>query len=172
MTPVLSRGQMRAFDAYAIAHCRVQSLVLMENAGRGATDVVVRHALSGRPAGARVAVVCGTGNNGGDGLVVARHLALRGARVVVVAAGDPQRISPDAHANIDAWRGVGGDVRELRPGSPLSPLHDALRDAQLVVDALFGTGLDRPIEGWLAEVVGAVNACPAPRFALDVPSGL
>ena len=74
MIPVLSREQMRAFDQHAIEVCRVPSLVLMENAGRGATDVLVRELLDGDAANARVIVVCGTGNNGGDGLVIARHL--------------------------------------------------------------------------------------------------
>ncbi|MBV9945228.1 MAG: bifunctional ADP-dependent NAD(P)H-hydrate dehydratase/NAD(P)H-hydrate epimerase, partial [Myxococcales bacterium] len=80
MIPVLSRAQMRAFDAHAIETAHVPSLVLMENAGRGATDVLVRELLGGATPAARVVVVCGTGNNGGDGLVIARHLLVRGAR--------------------------------------------------------------------------------------------
>ena len=81
MIPVLSRAQMRAFDAHAISVCKVPSIVLMENAGRGATDVMERELLGGRAEGHRVVIVCGTGNNGGDGLVVGRHLIARGARV-------------------------------------------------------------------------------------------
>jgi NAD(P)H-hydrate epimerase len=143
----------------------------MENAGRGATDVLVRE-LPPAGRGGPVVVVCGTGNNGGDGLVVARQLRVRGLRVVVALAGDAQRMSPDARANLDAWRGVGGDVTELRPGAPLGALAEAMAGAAVVVDGLFGTGLDRPIEGWLAGVVSAMNASPAPRLALDLPSGL
>ena len=172
MRSVLSRAQMRTFDAYAIDRCRVPSLVLMENAGRGATDVLVRELLGGRSAGARIAIVCGTGNNGGDGLVIARHLLVRGAQAVVLVAGDMKRVSPDARANLDAWLGVGGEVRALGPGATLSSLAHAMGDAAVVVDALFGTGLDRAIEGWLSDVVHAMNAVPAPRFAVDVPSGL
>jgi NAD(P)H-hydrate epimerase len=172
MTPVLSREQMRAFDRHAIEVCHVPSLVLMENAGRGATDVLVRELLEGDASNARAIVVCGTGNNGGDGLVLARHLLLRGADPTVWLCGDASKVSPDARANLEAWRGVGGEVQSLPPGSPLEPLKEALAEADLVVDALFGTGLDRPIEGFLADVVRAMNAATAPRFAVDLPSGL
>jgi NAD(P)H-hydrate epimerase len=163
---------MRAFDKRAIEQCTVPSLVLMENAGRGATDVLVRELLEGDAADARVIAVCGTGNNGGDGLVVARHLLVRGADPTVYLCGDPSKVSPDARANLDAWLGLGGEVVELSSGSPLEPLKEALVDADVVLDALFGTGLDRPIEGFLADVVGAMNATTAPRFAIDLPSGL
>jgi NAD(P)H-hydrate epimerase len=163
---------MRAFDRHAIDVCHVPGLVLMENAGRGATEVLVRELLDGDAANARVIVVCGTGNNGGDGLVIARHLLLRGADPTVWLCGDAAKASPDARVNLDAWRGVGGEVRELPAGSPLEPLKEALGEADLVVDALFGTGLDRPLEGFLADVVRAMNAATAPRFAVDLPSGL
>jgi hydroxyethylthiazole kinase-like uncharacterized protein yjeF len=172
VTPVLSRAQMRAFDKHAIETCCVPSLVLMENAGRGATDVLVRELLEGDADGADVVVVCGTGNNGGDGLVIARHLRVRGASVEVYLVGDVQRVSADARANLDAWRGLGGTVHELPLGEPLAPLSEAMTDAEAIVDALFGTGLDRPIEGYQAEVIRAMNAAPTPRFAVDLPSGL
>jgi hydroxyethylthiazole kinase-like uncharacterized protein yjeF len=172
MLPVLSRTQIREFDAHAISKCHVPSLLLMENAGAGATDVLAREVLSGAVRGVRAVIVSGTGNNGGDGLVVARHLAVRGASPVVFLAGDAKKMSPDAAANLEAWRGVGGEVRELQSGARLTSLTQAIEGASVVVDALFGTGLDRPIEGWFAEVIAAVNRATAPRFALDVPSGL
>jgi NAD(P)H-hydrate epimerase len=172
MKPVLSRAQMRAFDAYATSECRVPSLVLMENAGRGAADVLVRELCGGDASGVSVAVVCGTGNNGGDGLVVARRLAIRGAKPVAVVVGDLSKASADTRVHLGAWRGIGGGVREVSTGASLSVLADALGTAEVVVDALFGTGLDRPIDGLFADVVRAVNAARATRFALDLPSGL
>jgi hydroxyethylthiazole kinase-like uncharacterized protein yjeF len=172
MTPVLSRAQMRAFDAHAIDRCRVPSIVLMENAGRGATDVLQRELLRDRAGRAQVVIACGTGNNGGDGLVIARQLLLRGAAPVVVLIGDEQRLSPDARANLDAWRGLGGELRALPAGAEPLVLTDSLATADVVVDALFGTGLDRAIDGWQADVVRAVNASRAARFAVDLPSGL
>jgi hydroxyethylthiazole kinase-like uncharacterized protein yjeF len=172
MTPVLSRAEMRAFDARAIDHCKVPSVILMENAGRRATDVLAGEFLGGGATRERVVVVCGTGNNGGDGLVVARHLRVRGADAIVFLAGDAQRVSPDTRVNLDAWLGVGGEVRALAPGAALTGLADVAGKAEVVVDALFGTGLDRAVDGWFAEVVRALNASHAPCFALDLPSGL
>ena len=161
MIPILSRAQMRAFDANAIGPCRVPSLVLMENAGRGAADVLERELLSRRVRGSRVVVVCGTGNNGGDGLVIARHLLVRGLRPVVVLAGDEGRASPDARTNLDAWRSLGGEVRTRTSEASSPELSDEVAEADVVVDALFGTGLERPIEGWLADLVRSMNASAA-----------
>ncbi len=172
MMPVLSRAQMRDFDAHAVSQCHVPSLLLMENAGVGATEVLVRELLGGSPRGARVALLCGTGNNGGDGLVVARQLAVRGALPIVYLTGDPQWLSPDARTNLEAWRGVGGQVREVAPSGSLAELAEAVGEADVVVDAIFGTGLDRPIEGLLVEVIQLVNRATAPCFAIDLPSGL
>lgn len=172
MTPVLSRAQMRAFDTHAIEVCHVPGLLLMENAGRGATDVLVRELLEGDAAGARVVAVCGAGNNGGDGLVVARHLVVRGASVEVYLVGDASRLTPDARANLEAWQGLGGVVHELGPGADVALLDRGMAQADVVIDALFGTGLDRPIEGHHALVVRSMNAAAAPRFAVDLPSGL
>src|SRR5262249_32812884 len=111
--PVLSRAQMRAFDAHAIERCRVPSVVLMEDAGRGACDVLTGDLLEGEGRGARVVLVCGTGNNGGDGFVVARHLRLRGVDVETWLVGRVDKVSGDARANLDAWVGLGGSVHEL-----------------------------------------------------------
>jgi NAD(P)H-hydrate epimerase len=172
MTPVLSRAQMREFDRHAIEVCRVPGAVLMENAGRGATDVLVQELLAGRAAGARLVVVCGAGNNGGDGLVMARHLMVRGAIAEVFLVGDARHLGSDATASLEAWRGLGGVVHELGPGADLALLERAMAQTDVVVDALFGTGLDRPIEGHPALVVRAMNASNAPRFAVDLPSGL
>src|SRR5258708_11605538 len=163
---------MRAFDAHAIGPCGIPGIVLMENAGRGATDVLVRELLEGDASNARVIVACGTGNNGGDGFVLARHLLLRGADPTVVVCGDPAKLACDARTSFDAWGGLGGDTVELGAGGDVTLLTELLAEADVVVDALFGTGLDRPIEGFLAEVVKAINACEAPHFAIDLPSGL
>jgi NAD(P)H-hydrate epimerase len=163
---------MRAFDAHAITQCGVPGALLMENAGRGATDVLVRELLDGDARGKRPILVCGAGNNGGDGLVIARHLLVRGASPVVFFAGDADKMTGDARTNFEAWRGLGGEIQWLPPGTPLTTLEHAVTGSQVVVDALFGTGLDRPIEGWLARVIEAINGARGPRFAVDLPSGL
>ncbi|MGH7270794.1 MAG: NAD(P)H-hydrate epimerase, partial [Polyangiaceae bacterium] len=172
MIPVLSRAQMREFDARAASELHVPSLLLMENAGRGAADVLLREMFAQGARGARVVVVCGRGNNGGDGFVLARHLLVRAARPTVLLAGSPNGLLGDAAVHFEAWRGVGGHVHELPPAGPLSTLIEETGQASVIVDALLGTGLDRRVEGWMADVIGVINAAPAPRFALDLPSGL
>lgn len=175
MIPVLSRAQMRAFDAHAIASCQVPSLILMENAGRGATDVLERELFDGRARGRRAVVVCGTGNNGGDGFVVARHLRARGATVEAWLVGDAAKMTADCKANHEAFVGIGGVVHAAPLGASLDLLAASLDSADFVVDALFGTGLDRAISGPFAEVVERINASSlhgARVVALDVPSGL
>jgi NAD(P)H-hydrate epimerase len=161
---------MRAFDAHAMTSCQVPSVVLMENAGRGAADAIARRFFGTGVRGRRVAVVCGAGNNGGDGYVVGRHLLLRGADVRLVAAVDPARLKGDARVNHDAFAGVGGEVRRVAPSR--AAVGAALEGAEVVVDALFGTGLDRPIEGELADVVTAMNDAAGRKVAIDLPSGL
>lgn len=168
MKPVLSREEMRRFDAQASSVGRVPSLLLMENAGRGAADAIAARV---RPEGARALVVCGAGNNGGDGFVVARRLLTLGAHVELIALVPFDRLKGDALTNAEAFRGLGGVITELGE-SQLSELERALANADFVVDALFGTGLTRPVEGWLASVIERINAARRPCFALDVPSGL
>jgi NAD(P)H-hydrate epimerase len=171
MIPVLSRLQMRAFDKHAIDVCKVPSIVLMENAGRGAADVIEREVFGGRADGKRVVVVCGTGNNGGDGFVVGRHLRARGARVEAWLAGEPTKMTADCRANYDAFVGLGGRVDAVAPLA-LDPLRVALAASDVIVDALFGTGLDRPLGDLFAGIVGFINDARVRKVALDVPSGM
>ena len=106
MHRVLSREQIRSFDRVAIDTCQVPSVVLMENAGRGAFEVV-RTLLEDND---HVLVVCGSGNNGGDGFVVARHLLTAGYSVSVCLMSDPEKLRGDARLNHDAFVGLGGHV--------------------------------------------------------------
>ena len=168
MIPVLSRAEMRAFDAHASAACHVPSLLLMENAGRGAAELIAA-ALSAK--GARVVVVCGAGNNGGDGFVVARRLLTLGHTPRVYLLVKPEHLKGDALANYRSFVGVGGSMVELEPNQ-LSVLAGALEGAGAVVDAIFGTGLDREITGFLRYAIEFMNGARCPVFALDTPSGI
>ncbi|HVJ90961.1 MAG TPA: NAD(P)H-hydrate dehydratase [Labilithrix sp.] len=177
MIPVLSRAQMRAFDARAIEVSGVPSILLMENAGRGAADVIERELLGGRAKNRRIVVVCGSGNNGGDGFVVARHLLARGGHVIVWLAGAPAKMTPDCRTNHGAFVGLGGTVEIVPLGGPLDGLGAALSEADVIVDALFGTGLDRVVVEPIASVVALLQEARGPYrrarvAALDVPSGL
>jgi NAD(P)H-hydrate epimerase len=167
MIPILSRERIRAFDREAIER-GVPSIVLMENAGRNACDVLEREMLGGSAKDKRVVVVCGTGNNGGDGFVIARHLLVRGARVSVELSGSRDKLSPDAKANANAWLGLGGHTEAL----DVAALTETLESADAIVDALFGTGLDRPLDALAQSIVAAMNVHADRVFAVDIPSGL
>jgi NAD(P)H-hydrate epimerase len=163
---VCTAAQMRAIDQWTIAH-GTPGHVLMERAGKGAAAVVRR-----RWKRCRTVVVCGRGNNGGDGFVIARHLRRVGFPVEVFLAGTAGSVHGDAARMLAAWRRGGGRVRECTGTSALEGLRTSLVRAALVVDALLGTGLNAPIEGLHAAVIDAVNASAAPILAVDVASGL
>ena len=149
---VLTNQEMREADAAAV-RAGIPSLTLMENAGRAVADAALE-----RFAPCRTVVLCGPGNNGGDGFVAARHLAERGFDVLV-AAGEGH--SGDAGEMALRWQG---------PRTALA--YAALDNAGLVVDAMFGAGLSRPLEGGTRAMVEAVNRSPAPVVSVDVPSGV
>ncbi len=171
MIPVLSRSEMRKFDAHAVSACEVPSLLLMENAGRGAADCIARELRLEPNSGARIVIVCGGGNNGGDGFVVARRLLTLGADPRLYLLVKAERLTGDALANYRSFIGVGGAVVELSPHQ-LSQLGSAFESARAVVDAVLGTGLDREVTGFLRYAIEFINGAPCPRFALDIPSGI
>lgn len=153
---LLTPGEMAKADAMAIAG-GIPGIDLMENAGRAIADEVSnRHAH-----GTRIAVLCGPGNNGGDGFVAARILAGRGYRVRLALLGDADRLAGDAALACQTWAGpVEADGMAV------------LADAGCVVDALFGAGLQRPIEGKAADWIEAMNAGTAEIVSVDLPSGV
>jgi len=156
MIELLTTRQMAEADRLTIAS-GVPGRVLMENAGRAVADAVsVRCQL-----GTRVAVVAGPGNNGGDGFVAARILAERGYRVDVLLVGDPERLKGDAAEAARRWHG---------PTHLAAPKEVA--GAGVIVDALFGAGLDRPVEGPARAMIEAMNAAGAPVIAVDIASGI
>ena len=158
MIELLTNAEMGEADRLTIAD-GVAGIDLMERAGRAvAAAVAARHR-----AGSRVVVVAGPGNNGGDGFVAARILAERGYRVRLMAVGDVARLKGDAAV---AARRFSGSVEAAQPGE----LGGAAAD--VVIDALFGAGLDRPVEGLPRAMIEAVNAQAAPVVAVDLPSGI
>jgi NAD(P)H-hydrate epimerase len=154
-TAVLDVGQMGEADRLAIA-AGTPGEVLMDNAGAS-----VAHAILQRWSPRPVAVLCGPGNNGGDGFVVARHLAEAGWRVRLALLGPRDRLKGDARHHADRWSGT---------VEPLTPA--ALEGASLVVDAIFGAGLSRALDGPAAETLAAAAREGLPIVAVDVPSGL
>jgi len=164
----LTREEVRSIDARAAGELGLPTLVLMENAGRGAAEVLREHL----EPGAKVVVVCGAGNNGGDGGVVARHLDAWGYSVRVVWFAVPGKLSPDARAQFGILE-KSGITQESHPGPVSGERLDAwFREADWLVDGLLGTGLTRPVEGTLRAVIEAVNRSGKPVLALDLPSGM
>ncbi len=170
MKPLYTPEAMRAFDDYAAAR-GTPSIVLMENAGRGATDVLVRELLDGRPAKKRVVIVAGRGNNGGDAFVVARRLLVLGGHPEVYCGVHASALRGDALTNAEAFLGLGGEIALLDEAA-MERLERSLRYAHAVVDGLFGTGLSRDVEGLDREVCLSIATVWEKVLSLDVPSGL
>ena len=166
MIPVLSAAQMREVDACTIQHTPIPSIELME---RAATACVAWLDHRYPVASARsFTVVCGPGNNGGDGLAIARLLYQRGHAVRTILCSGGREPSPDAAANLTRLRACAVPVLEVMDGSGLPDFSDG----EVVVDALFGTGLDRPLAGPQKQCVVAMNRSRARRISIDMPSGL
>lgn len=165
---LFTREESRDVDRVAIEQLGVLGLVLMENAGRGATDAILERF---RDRLDRVVLVGGPGQNGGDAWVIARRLTLMGVAPYAVLVGDPSKLRGDAAANWVLLGELGVRTSAVSPNDTAA-IHAALEGATLVVDGLFGTGLDRPIEGGYAGAVKALEQVDAPVVALDLPSGL
>ena len=159
---ILDRDAVRAVDRAAIDEYGIPGVVLMENAARA----LAVEALAMMPkAAGLVVIVCGRGNNGGDGWALARHLHNAGSDVRIAPLGNP-REGGDAAVNCRICRNM--SLREIVPDD--LPAHFA--DCDLVVDAIFGTGLDRAVTGAAAAVIESINGSGRPVLAVDVPSGL
>jgi NAD(P)H-hydrate epimerase len=164
----LSRAEVREIDRRAIEEFGVPGVVLMENAGRGAAELLLALGVTGR-----VVVCCGKGNNGGDGFVIARHLDLRRIPVEVLLFARPEDLTGDAAVNFHIISKAGITIG-VRAGNSIDEpsLQRELAEADWVVDALFGTGLQGPLRAPFDQVVAAINASPARVLAVDIPSGL
>ena len=162
----LSRAEVRGIDVRAADELGLPTLVLMENAGRGAADWLRNRV----EAPSAVLVACGPGNNGGDGGVVARHLDAWGYRVRVVWVARANELRGDAAVQWHVLDRSGIDQECLEGEAAAGSLR--LAEADWVVDALLGTGLSRPVEGPLAAAIEALNRSRKPILALDLPSGL
>jgi ADP-dependent NAD(P)H-hydrate dehydratase / NAD(P)H-hydrate epimerase len=173
---LLTAEQMREADRLTTERYGIPSLTLMDRAGTAAADVLreICHDLDSR----KIVVLCGKGNNGGDGFVVARVLRERGLAPLVLLCADPESVSGDAAANLKRWRHALGDLLVASSESEWESARAALAGASVVVDALLGTGLRGPVTGLLARVIDDVNAArsaagPPPLvLAVDMPSGL
>jgi ADP-dependent NAD(P)H-hydrate dehydratase / NAD(P)H-hydrate epimerase len=164
---ILTAKQMQSVDARATQRFAIPSLILMENAALAVVDAVFEHYQDCE----RVAVVCGTGKNGGDGLAVARHLENRGVVPAVLIVGDRAKFEGDARVNLEICERLALPMYDVVDEDSLDEALVHAADADLVVDALFGTGLNRAPEGVYAGVIRSINELTLPVVAVDLPSG-
>jgi NAD(P)H-hydrate epimerase len=164
----LTCRQLRELDRQAIEAYGVPSVVLMENAGRGAAELLIQLGISGK-----VVICCGKGNNGGDGLVIARHLDSAGIPVEIILTVAPEQLAGDAAVQLNIVRESQISIHYATPAELTgSWLTDRLSGADWIIDALFGTGLSGPLRAPFDSVVKAINGADARRLAVDIPSGL
>ncbi len=161
----LTRQQVRAIDRYAIEQLGVPGIVLMENAGLNAAHVIASHFAP--IAGKTVLVVAGKGNNGGDGYIIARHLTHWGAEAIIFLACDPLAVGGDAKTNLEILHRLG-----LPVVTETGAFDERIADADIVVDALGGTGIQGPVKSEMAHWVDRINAAGRPIVAVDIPTGL
>ncbi len=169
---VMTRRQVRDFDAWAIDEMQIPGVVLMENAGRGCAEVIVGRLESAVKA--KVCIFCGTGNNGGDGYVIARHLANFGVGVRVVICGDAAKVRGDALVNLRIVGAMNLPVEKLDVAAAemRGRIENMTAGCDMIVDAIFGTGLRGELHSDYAQLITCINARGIPIVAVDIPSGL
>ena len=187
----LTAAEMREVDRLTTERYGIPSATLMENAGTSVATFVAERFIGrgsardgtvvigeGTDRGLRrVVVFCGKGNNGGDGFVVARKLRDAGCGVSVYLFADPKEMGGDAAANRDAWKKSGGEIQVVSDAAGMAAAKSAARAADILVDALLGTGTRGPVEGFLREAIEAINARRPEQtregaiIAVDIPSG-
>ena len=169
---MMDRQTIRDFDAWAINQMGIPGIVLMENAAKNCTEVILKHFPDQIKQG--VCVFCGTGNNGGDGFVVARHLFNTGLRVNLVLCANPEKITGDAKINLDICKKMGLSMTQLDMTSAelFRDVEDRVADCGLLVDALLGTGMKGQLKEPVALLISSINSHNLPIIAVDIPSGL
>src|SRR3954451_15858417 len=164
---ILTAAQMKSIDRRATERFGIPSIVLMENAALAVVDAIGEH----YPDCDRAAIFCGLGANGGDGFAIARHLEQRGVVASVFMVGDRAKIRGDAAANLDICARLALPLYEIVDDDSLNEALVHAADADLIVDAIFGTGLDRAPEGIYAETIRTIRVFGLPVVAVDLPSG-
>ena len=173
MLPVYTSEEMRGCDAAAVEQYGIPGIVLMENASRGAVDAA--ESFFGSLRDARIIIISGKGNNGGDGFCMARHFVNRGARVEVLTLGPDDASKGDAKTNLDILRKMENDSERLHVhllSSTTSLEETLLKAPTFVVDAMLGTGLSSPVKGEIAEIIHVLNRSAVPVLAVDMPTGI
>lgn len=167
---VVTAQEMREIDRKAITEFKIPGIVLMENAGLQVAQAV-KEKLPGIN-GRTVTVFAGKGNNGGDGLVAARHLFNMGADVKVLLLDSPEKITGDAAVNLEIWKKIGQKVYTVTQKDDFNAVRLFLVKTDIVIDAIYGTGFKGTVREYAGRIIEAINACEKPVIAVDIPSGV
>jgi NAD(P)H-hydrate epimerase len=164
---VLAPERMAKYDEYAIKTWGIPSTVLMENAGRSMYRLVKERYLEGK---SRISIFCGRGNNGGDGFVIARYAFEAGYCVRVFLLCKKGDLKGDAALNMGLYKSIGGDIVEIDDAFDI--VRRGIQHAHIIIDAIFGTGLSKPVTGREKTVIDLINESGKPVIAVDIPSGI
>lgn len=162
--------EMQLIDKKAQEIFGIPSLILMENAGKTASEIALEVLPSSRKR--NVVCVCGKGNNGGDGFVCCRHLINKGINVDIFLIGNPRELKGDAKINFEILKNMGKKVVSLKESNNLRHIVHKLKKANLIIDAIFGIGLTGPVREPYAGIISLINRYKKRVLSLDIPSGL
>ena len=165
----LTIEDVKDFDEWAVDMIGLPSIILMENAGKSVADEVYRQYFEKDKGFTGVAIFCGTGHNGGDGLVAARHLFVKGVTASVYIIGGVSKFSLDTELNFRILRKLGVTAHPLLSDRDLTKTK--INEHYIVIDAIFGVGVDRPIIGFFRKAIDKINDLKNPVIAVDIPSG-
>ncbi|MGA2516293.1 MAG: NAD(P)H-hydrate dehydratase [Thermodesulfobacteriota bacterium] len=167
---VATAEQMQELDRKSIETYRIPGIVLMENAGRGAAEVISDTFPDIR--NKKIAIIAGKGNNGGDGFVIARYLLNRGVSVRAYLLTDPKGLRGDAETNFTIFHRMKGEVVPVPSSKDYIKVKRDIEKFDILIDGIFGTGLDAEVRGYYREVIDHLNTIQKPMVAIDIPSGL
>jgi hydroxyethylthiazole kinase-like uncharacterized protein yjeF len=167
---LVTANEMQKMDRSTIESFGLPGRILMENAGRGATQFFLEQFKDAE--NKKIGVIAGRGNNGGDGFVIARYLAQKGIRVTVYLLSEHQKVSGDAAANLKLLSPLKVPVIEIPDAKSFSAHETAMRHEAIWIDAILGTGLRSDVKGFFKDVIDFINQLNKPVFAVDIPSGL
>ncbi|MFH1692421.1 MAG: NAD(P)H-hydrate epimerase [Candidatus Omnitrophota bacterium] len=168
----VTAAEMFEIDRLAAQEYGIPAVVLMENAGRAVFEEVIRMGKNARRRRDKIVCVCGKGNNGGDGFVCARHLLNHGFDVEVFLIDEPEALKGEARLNVEILKRMGFVLRVLKNVDDVGGFKKSIKNAALVIDALFGIGLNGPVKGFQRSIITAVNRSGKTVLSVDVPSGL
>ncbi|MCT4604747.1 MAG: NAD(P)H-hydrate dehydratase [Marinisporobacter sp.] len=167
---IVNGEQIKELDRLTMDEFSIPGILLMEHAGLAITQEILKSVEKRK--NKEVAIVCGLGNNGGDGFVVARHLFHKGIPVKVFITGNPSDIKGDAKINYDIIHKLNIDIQILIGVNHLKKFSDAVKSCRVIVDGIFGTGLKREVDGLLKEIIQTINESGKKVIAIDIPSGI